>query len=244
MSNPGSLKGRKILITGGASGIGKATADLFVDAGAQLAILDLDAAHAEAAAKPIDAIAVAADVRDEDAVRDAIDRAADEMDGLDGLVNSAGIAAQVRFEDLSRDLWDAVIGINLTGTFTVCKAALPHLQAAGKATIVNVSSGAATRASPGRSAYTASKAGVIAFSRTIAMELAPNIRVNAILPGATKTPLYLNLLNDPADMAKTGARYALGRVGQPEEIAEAILFLTSDASSFMTGSPMIIDGGQ
>ena len=140
--------------------------------------------------------------------------------------------------------WRRVIDINLTGTYVVCRAALPFLRQAGDGTIVNVASGAATRNGKGRSAYIASKAGVIAFTRGIASELAPDIRVNAILPGAVETPLLQGMMANQEAREALESRYAMKRVGQPIEIANAILFMTSKQSSFMTGSPMVVDGGQ
>ena len=238
------LKDRRILITGAGSGIGKATAELFAAEGAKLALLDINEDTIAELVESLGGVAVTADVRDEQSVDDAVAKAADALGGLDGLVNAAGVGIYSSLEDMDLDLWRKVIDINLTGTFVVCKAILPFLQQAEEATIVNIASGAATRAGTGRSAYTASKAGVIAFTRAIAGELAPKIRANAMLPGAVETPLLQGVTSDPAARKALEARYAMKRVGQPEEIAQAILFMTSKQSSFMTGSPMLVDGGQ
>ena len=186
----------------------------------------------------------ACDVADPDGVQSAVSSADDAMGGIDGVVNAAGIGMRATLDELDYDLWQRVISINLTGTYLVCRAALPFLQQVTGATIVNVSSGAAVRAGPARSAYAASKAGVVAFTRAIALELGPDIRVNAILPGAADTPLMRNMLNSPHARESAANRYALKRVAAPEEIASAILFLMTEQSSFMTGSPLIIDGGQ
>lgn len=239
-----TLQDRLILITGAGSGIGKATAELFAREGARVALLDIDEGAIAEQAKALGGVAVAADVRDEQAVINAVGRAAKALDGLDGLVNAAGVSIRANLEDLDMDVWRRTIDINLTGTYLVCRAALPFLRQAEEATIVNIASGAATRAGPGRSAYTASKAGVIAFTRSIASELAPHIRVNAILPGAVETPLFQGVAPDQATREAVVSRYAMKRIGQPEEIANAILFMTSKQSSFMTGSPMLVDGGQ
>ena len=238
------LQDRRVLITGAGSGIGKATAALFAREGARLALLDIDKDSIAEQAEALGGVAVAADVRDEQGVIDAIGAAAEALDGLDGLVNAAGVSIRVNLEDLGMEVWRRIIDINLTGTYVVCRAALPFLRQAVEATIVNIASGAATRAGPGRSAYTASKAGVIAFTRSIASELAPHIRVNAILPGAVETPLFEGLVPDQATREAVISRYAMKRIGRPEEIANAILFMTSKQSSFMTGSPMLVDGGQ
>jgi len=238
------LQDRRVLITGAGSGIGKATAALFTREGARLALLDIDKDSIAEQAEALGGFAVAADVRDEQGVIDAVGAAAEALDGLDGLVNAAGVSIRVNLEDLGMEVWRRIIDINLTGTYVVCRAALPFLRQAVEATIVNIASGAATRAGPGRSAYTASKAGVIAFTRSIASELAPHIRVNAILPGAVETPLFEGLVPDQATREAVISRYAMKRIGRPEEIANAILFMTSKQSSFMTGSPMLVDGGQ
>jgi len=238
------LQDRHVLITGAGSGIGKATAALFAREGARLALLDIDKNSIAGQAEDLGGVAVAADVRDEQGVIDAIGAAAEALDGLDGLVNAAGVSIRANLEDLGMEVWRRIIDINLTGTYVVCRAALPFLRQAVEGTIVNIASGAATRSGPGRSAYTASKAGVIAFTRSIASELAPHIRVNAILPGAVETPLFEGLVPDQATREAVISRYAMKRIGRPEEIANAILFMTSKQSSFMTGSPMLVDGGQ
>ncbi|MDC0033669.1 SDR family oxidoreductase [Alphaproteobacteria bacterium] len=238
------LQDRRILVTGAGSGIGKSTAERFAAEGAKLALLDINKTAIAERAEALGGVAVVGDVRDEKSVIDATGQAVDQLGGLDGLVNAAGVGMSANLEDLDMDHWRRVIDINLTGTYVACRAALPFLRQAEEATIVNVASGTATRAGPGRSAYTASKAGVVAFTRCIAIELAPRIRVNAILPGAVETPLLRGMISNPAAREALEARYAMKRVGQPEEIANAILFMTSKQSSFMTGSPMIVDGGQ
>ncbi|MFM1814756.1 MAG: hypothetical protein RLZ98_1451 [Pseudomonadota bacterium] len=240
----GQLDGRRILVTGGASGIGKATVELFASEGAAVAVLDIDGDAADAVAGRIGGRSFQGDVSDEASVLAAVNAAAQALDGLDGLVCAAGVGQRSTLSELDNAEWQRIIGVNLSGTYLVCRAALPHLQEAPVATIVNVSSGAATRPGPTRSAYAASKAGVVAFTRAIALELGPNIRVNAILPGAADTPLMRNMLSTPEARQAAAARYALKRIAEPAEIANAILFLTSGQSSFVNGSPLIIDGGQ
>jgi NAD(P)-dependent dehydrogenase (short-subunit alcohol dehydrogenase family) len=235
------LAGRKIVITGGASGIGRATCALFVQEGAVVTVLDREAARVG------DVRAIATDVSDAASVMQAMQEAAQAMSGLDGLVNAAGVFINKNLMETDAVTWNTTIAVNLTGTFLCVQAAVPLLRQAGQATIVNIASGVGLLPTGGGStAYVASKGGVIAMTRALAAELAPAIRVNAVCPGAVETPMTDGTLRDA-----TGAvipaivnRYALGRPGSPEEIAAAILFLTSHESSFVTGINMAVDGGR
>lgn len=234
------LAGRKILITGGASGIGKATAALFRDEGAQVAILDRPGSTAEGTFVPVD-------VADPASVQQAVRAAQSALGGLDGVVNAAGIFSAAGLADTSPDLFSQTLAVNLMGTFLVIQAAAPLLLAAGAATIVNIGSGVGiTPTGPGSTAYVASKGGVIAMSKALAMELAPTVRVNVVCPGAVETPMTQSFLRNASgqvDPAITG-RYALRRAASPEEIAAGILFLTSAESSFVTGVTLPVDGGR
>jgi NAD(P)-dependent dehydrogenase (short-subunit alcohol dehydrogenase family) len=235
------LEGRKILITGGASGIGRATAELFAREGAAIAVLDRDAAAIQGGC------AIAADVSDATSVTRAMQQAAQALDGLDGLVNAAGVFFDKGLMDTSPELWDTTLAVNLTGTFLCVQAAVPFLRRAGHATIVNIASGAGLLPTEGgKTAYVASKGGVIAMTRALAAELAPSIRVNAICPGAVETPMTHGTLRDAGGTVLPGivSRYALGRPAAPEEIAAAILFLTAHESSFVTGVNLAVDGGR
>jgi NAD(P)-dependent dehydrogenase (short-subunit alcohol dehydrogenase family) len=235
------LTGRKILITCGASGIGRATCALFVQEGASVVVLDRNTPNVA------DVRAIAADVSDAGSVSRAMQDAAQAMGGLDGLVNAAGVFINKDLMATDAQTWNTTIAVNLTGTFLCVQAAVPLLRQAAQATIVNLASGVGLLPTGGGStAYVASKGGVIAMTRALAAELAPGIRVNAVCPGAVETPMTDGTLRD-ASGAITPAivnRYALGRPGSPEEIAAAILFLTSFESSFVTGVNLAVDGGR
>lgn len=237
----GRLEGRRMLVTGAASGIGRAVAELFLQAGARVAAVDRHNPQALAAAG---ALCLQVDVTDADAVQRAVDQAALSLGGIDGLVNAAGISNTDLAEEVSLAHWKQVLEVNLTGTFVVCRACLPHLRAAGTSTIVNLSSGQGLQPFARRSAYAASKAGVIAFSKSIAMEWAPVIRVNTICPGAVDTPMVRAGYSEEVLRTQVGPRYALGRIGEPLEIAQAALYLSSSESSFVTGIVLAVDGGR
>ncbi len=235
------LTGRKILITGGASGIGRATCALFVQEGASVVVLDRNTANVA------DVRAIAADVSDAGSVTRAMQEAAQAMGGLDGLVNAAGVFINKDLMGTDAQTWNTTIAVNLTGTFLCVQAAVPLLRQAAQATIVNLASGVGLLPTGGGStAYVASKGGVIAMTRALAAELAPGIRVNAVCPGAVETPMTDGTLRDASGAINPAIvnRYALGRPGSPEEIAAAILFLTSHESSFVTGVNLAVDGGR
>lgn len=241
------LAGRRIIITGGASGIGRATARLFRQEGAAVAILDRSDNAAKAIADEIGAFTISCDVSDPASVSAAVDKAADAMGGLDGVVNAAGILADTGIADTTPEVFSRTIAVNLTGTFLVIQAAAPLIQKEGKGTIVNIASGVGLLPTgPGSIAYVASKGGVVALTKSVAMELAPSIRVNSVCPGAVETAMTASYIRtgggDPNPAI--AARYALGRHAQPEELAAAILFLTSDEASFMTGIALPVDGGR
>lgn len=243
----GRLAGRRIAVTGAASGMGRAVAGLFAREGAKVALLDRDASAAEAAAAEIGMFALACDVGSEPDVQRAFSAAADRMDGIDGVVHAAGIVERKAFADLTLESWSRTMTVNLTGTFLVCRSALPHLEAAGSATIVNFSSGSILQPMAEVAAYIASKAGVAALSKALAAELGPKgIRVNAICPGHIDTPMIRN--PDPAAHAQSlktrSAQVAIGRVGEADEVAALALFLTSAESSYVNGSVISIDGGR
>lgn len=240
------LGNRLILITGAASGIGLATARLFAKQGAKLVLLDRDEAALAAAADETGGVSVAVDLFDRNAAVAAVETAALRLGGLDGLVNCAGIAGSMPLDELDPDSWDRFIGINLTAPYLVCRTALPFLRKRPGSTIVNIASGQALLPNaPGIAAYAASKAGLVAFTKALGAELAPAIRANTIAPGIVATPLVANVLGegDP-DAAPFVQQYAMRRVARPEEIADAILFLSSPASSYITGTVLAVDGGR
>ncbi|MSO90558.1 MAG: SDR family oxidoreductase [Acetobacteraceae bacterium] len=241
------MRGRRVLITGGASGIGRATALMLHKAGATVAVLDRSADAATEVAAACNGHAIVADVSNEASVRQAVDAAATKLDGLDGVVNAAGIFDPAMMMETDLALWQRTFAVNMTGVFLVCKAAVPHLRRAGKGSIVNIASGVGLQPTgAGGAAYAASKAGVIGLTRSIAAELAPAIRVNAVCPGAVETPMTAGFLRnadgivDPA----IASRYAMRRPAQPEEIAEGILFLLGHEASFVTGVALAVDGGR
>jgi NAD(P)-dependent dehydrogenase (short-subunit alcohol dehydrogenase family) len=238
------LSNRRILITGAASGIGAAIAALFAAEGAALALFDRDRDGVQAKAKPLSAFAAGVDVTNFDAVADAAAKAAKAIGGIDGIVNAAGIMHYAPFEETNLAAWQKTLEVNLTGPWVVCRATLPYLRQASFATIVNIASGLGLRPASRYSAYAASKAGLIALSKTLAMELAPAIRVNALCPGAAETPMTAPLLQDATQRAAAAANYALGRLAKPSEIADAALFLTGSEAEFITGVTLPVDGGR
>jgi NAD(P)-dependent dehydrogenase (short-subunit alcohol dehydrogenase family) len=242
------LEGRRVLVTGAASGIGLAIARLFRKEGAEVAMLDRDAASLGKAG--VDGAATfVCDVADEAQVRDAVARAVAELGGLDGVVNSAGIDLMRPFERMTSAEWARILAVDLTGPMLVCHSALPAMKQAGRGTIVNIASGAALRPLEQRTAYCTAKAGLVMFGKTLAVDLAAyHIRVNAICPGIIDTPLFRSSWEGAADpeaeLAKILDRYVIRRPGEPEEIAHAALYLTSDESSFVTGAALAVDGGR
>ena len=245
------LSGRRVLITGGGSGIGLATAAMLVEEGARVGILDRDPVGLRAASERNgdQVVTRVADVTAETDVKSAIDEIADALGGLDGVVNSAGIDFIRPFLETSSSDWNRIMAVNVTGPFHVCQAALRHLKASGFGTIVNVSSAAGLRPLEDRTAYCASKAALIMLTKTLAAELSEvNVRANVICPGIIETPLFqasFRGAEDPdAELRKIMDRYVIKRAGTPEEIAAAILFLTSRESSYMTGAAIAVDGGR
>lgn len=236
-----AVQGLRLMVVGGAAGIGLATARLAQAAGARVALIDRQSG-------PDGMPTFAADVRDKAAVDAAVDASAVALGGLDALVFSAGVDMVKPLVEIGDEDWQRLIEINLTGAMRVCRAALPHFAASG-GSIILVSSGAGLRPLHERTAYCASKAGLIMLAKTLALELAPRgIRANAICPGAVDTDLFRSGLEGVPDfdaaMAEVRARYALARVAEPEEIARAILFLAGPQASYVTGIAMPVDGGR
>lgn len=242
------LTGKTALITGGSSGIGLATARLFAAEGARVAIIGRDAEKLERTRREIgaDTLAEAADVGDFAAFGEAVSRLGNALGGLDIVFANAGISGSTPLGATDPSVFEAVIRTNLTGVFFTLQAALPHLRDGGSV-ILNGSVHAVLGA-PGYAAYAASKAGVRAMTRVLASELSPrNIRVNIVTPGATSTPIWDRLAPDAAAWEVLEARIAagipLGRIGRPEEVARAVLFLASDEASNVQAAEIVVDGG-
>ena len=234
----GRLEGRRILITGAASGIGQRTAELFAGEGAALTLLDCDRKRLASVARETGGTAVEADVTQELSVARAVEQGAGAMGGIDGIVNAAGIVIYGSVLDVGVADWKLVLDVNLTGTYIVIRCCLPWLAKAPFATIVNIASGQGLLPNtPNMTAYAASKGGVVNLTRALAAELAPSIRVNSVCPGMVDTPMTARLRREVD-------RYALKRIAEPLEIAQAILFLTGTESSFVTGAALAIDGGR
>jgi 2-hydroxycyclohexanecarboxyl-CoA dehydrogenase len=239
------LEGRNALVTGGASGIGAATARRLAAEGARVAVADVNEAGARSVASEIDGTAVHMDVTDVESVRAGV---ADVGD-VDVLVNNAGTDRFSFFVNTDPELWDFVLAVNLRGTIAVTHAVLDGMQKRGRGAIVNVASEAGRVGSQGSVVYSAAKGGVIAFTRAVARESSRfGVRVNAVAPGPIDTPL-LNAA--PEQLGEIGERLKAGmiaatsmrRIGQPEEVAAAIAFLASDDASFVTGQTINVSGG-
>ena len=247
------LKDKVCLITGGGSGIGRASALLFADEGARLIIVDKHAANAQAVAsqctgKGAQAMAIAADVASSADVKRMIAATVERFQRLDVLVNNAGYGIPGSVVETDEDAWDALMALNVRGVFLCSKYAIPVMRANGGGAIVNTASVVAAVGIGNHAAYCASKGAVAALTRAIAIDhVSDGIRCNAIAPGSIDTPYFDDILRKSPDPGATrkalAARQLLGRLGTPEEIAAGILFLASDESRFATGTILTLDGG-
>lgn len=239
----GLLAGRKALVTGGGSGIGAATCRRFVEEGATVVVLDRDGDAASAVADEVGGHAIPCDVADRDALTAAVEEAADVLDGLTTLFNNAGFGMLKTLHTYSDDEWDRLLAVNLTATFVATRAAVPHLRASGGGSIVNNVGGVGVRPTRGEGPYSAAKAGMIALSKAAAVEYAPEIRVNVVSPTFADTALTAPLLADAGLRADVESRIPFGRVGTASEVADAVVFLASDLSRYVTGLDLVVDGG-
>ena len=240
----GLLSGRRAVVTGGASGIGRAVCRRFAEEGAAVAVLDIDEDGARATARAVGGVAFAVDVTDADALTRAVDGAAEQLGGLSILVNNAGGSTMAPLAGWDPDEWDRIVGLNLTGVFNAMRAGVPHLLAGGGGAVVSTSSISATRPSAGETPYSAAKAGVMALTASAALEYGPVIRVNAVAPGMIRTNLTRPLLDILPDSDAHFARMTpAARVGEPEDVADVVVFLCSDLARFVTGQTVVVDGG-
>ena len=244
MASGVDLGGRVALVTGAGSGIGAAVVGRFAAAGATVVAVDIDRNRVEATAREHDSIAVEADVTEEAAVVRAVERA-EAAGGLAVLVNVAGVGSTTSAPDTTVEVWDHVMSVNARGPFLMCKHAIPRMAERRAGSIVNVASVAGLVGLRNRAAYCASKGAVIALTRALAVDhVGDGIRVNAVCPGTVDTPWVRRLVEDAGEsLDALRARQPMGRLGTPEEIAEAVLYLAGDAAGFVTGTALVIDGG-
>jgi NAD(P)-dependent dehydrogenase (short-subunit alcohol dehydrogenase family) len=244
------LKGKVAIVTGGGLGIGRAIAETFAREGARVVVADLNEETGRETAEIIrssggESCFVRTDVSQVEDAQRMVDTAVEKYGRLDILVNNAGIYTRGDVADTSLETWNRVLSVNLTGVFLCCKAAIPALRQAGGGAIINISSSVGWQyAAPGIAAYAASKFGVTGLTKAMACDhLSENIRVNCICPGPTDTPL-IRASRTAQELQAFMEAQPIGRLGLPEEIAAAALFLSSDGASFVTGVAFPVDGGQ
>ena len=251
----GRVDGKIALVTGGGSGLGRAISELLVREGARVAVTDIDAGAARETVdglpreRPGAAIAIRHDVTEAADWSAALEAAKAEFAGLHILVNNAGIAEGGSIEDTDLETWRRVHAIDLDGVFLGCKLAIPHIQASGGGSIVNISSVAGIIAGHNMAAYNSAKAAVRHLTKSVALHCAKQgygIRCNSVHPAFVRTPILDPLVErfgKEEAYAKLGRQIPLGRIGEPEEIAYGVLYLASDESRFMTGAELVLDGG-
>jgi NAD(P)-dependent dehydrogenase (short-subunit alcohol dehydrogenase family) len=239
------LSGKNVLVTGGASGIGQATAQRFLEEGCSVCILDRDAEARTRVSQELPELAavIDADVSKLDQVQAAVATAIDRMGSIDVLINNAGISIRHDFLDITPENWDKVVGVCLTGIFYVAQTAARHMVEQGSGVIINTASTAGTTGYPHYADYSAAKGGVIALTRAMALELAPTVRVNAISPGYVLTPMQRAEYTDEM-LDAVNRKIPMGRHAKPEEIAALFAFLASDDCAFATGHVYVMDGAE
>lgn len=239
------LKGKAAIVTGAASGIGRASAQLFASEGARVLAVDLPEKQLAQAHREHEIATLEISVSDIDAPKKIIDTAVGKFGRLDIVMNNAGVASNALAEQMSREDWDKTLAVNLTAPFLICQCAIKHLRASGAGRIINVASVMAEGTDYGLAAYCASKAGVAGLTRTLALELGKfGITANYLLPGAIRTGMTTPLWDMRPDIADIWAKKsALRRLGEPLDLAKAALFLASDDGAFVTGHGLTVDGG-
>jgi NAD(P)-dependent dehydrogenase (short-subunit alcohol dehydrogenase family) len=244
------FEGKVLFATGGASGLARAVAQRFTAEGGRVAVADLDLGHAQAtAAQLAGAIALEVDVADERAVTGAVQATREQLGTIDCLFNAAGHAEFAPIGDWSFLQWQRMMTVHAGGTFLVCREVVPVMRAQGSGSIVNVASVAALVAQANNVPYGAAKGAIAAFSRQLAREVAPEIRVNTIAPGRVRTGMTEPIMVERAGSVEKGSALfgqgnLQGRVAEPEEIAAPVCFLLSDEASFVTGALLVADGGE
>jgi NAD(P)-dependent dehydrogenase (short-subunit alcohol dehydrogenase family) len=240
----GLLEGQRALVTGGASGIGLAAARRMAEEGAAVALLDADRAALEAASDSLGgAPSFPADVADAAAVERAFREAAERLGGLSLVFNNAGAGHVARLHETSPERVERLLAVNLTGAYNALRAAIPLLLAGGGGAIVNNASGSGVNPTRGEAPYSAAKAGVIALTRSAALEYGPAIRVNCVSPGMIRTGLSEVLFRIPNLLDPLREAIPAGRTGTPEDVADVVVFLCSDRARFVTGQNLLVDGG-
>lgn len=247
-----NFKDQVVIVTGAAKGIGKGIAKVFSDKGAKVAVVDWDAPNGEATAQELraqgqESIFIQCDVSKEDQVIAMINTVINTYGRIDVLVNNAGIGVYKPVLEATSEDWDRCLGVNLKGVFLCSKYAIPYMQKQGKGAIVNISSVHSHATVNGVAPYAASKGGITALTRNMAIDYGPTIRVNSIAPGWVLTPLIQSIFDsypDPAEQQRqVENRQVMKRIGRPEDIGYAAAFLASDEASFITGTQLFVDGG-
>jgi len=239
------LKGKHVLVTGGASGIGEATAKRFLEEGCAVCVLDRSAEARDRVKRALPGLSavIDADVTQLEQVQRALKEALDCMGSVDVLINNAGISIRHGFLDITPDEWDAVLNVNLKGVFYVAQTVARHMFEKGSGVILNTASSAGNTGYPHYADYSASKGGVIALTQAMALELAPVIRVNSISPGYVLTPMQRAEYSDEM-LDAVNRKIPLGRHAKPDEVAALFAYLACDDAAFATGHNYVMDGGE
>ncbi len=245
----GKLEEKTAIVTGAGSGIGRGIAKRFAKEGANVVVSDIDTEGGEKVVEEIEdsnreAIFVRTDVSKKEDVSELVERTLEEYDEIDILVNNAGVYIQKPITEMEIDEWDKVLDVNLKGTFLMTRSVAQEMVKEDKGKIINVTSIAGKVGYPNSAAYSASKGGIIAMTRALALELSPRgINVNAIAPGVIKTAMTEDLLEDEEVSEQMLANTPIGRFGEPKDIASAAVYLASEESDFVTGETMFVEGG-